>query len=299
LNPDEIISNVATDLKPEHLIHVLPSPLVDIPEAKIKSKSKHRVLVVDDDKEMRKYICDELAAEYHMTGCANGKEALSSILKSNPDLIISDIVMPEMDGITLCRKIKQNVNVNHIPVVLLTAKSEEENNLEGLGIGADAYIVKPFNIEILKKTVQNIIKNREILRNNYSGSQHQKDKVRKVDMISSDEKLMKRIMDTINKNIGNPSLSVEMLSHEIGISRVHLHRKLKELTNQSTRDLIRNIRLQQAADLLSEKQLNISEVAFAVGFTNVAHFSNAFKEFYGMPPTTYMEARLKEHDKSQ
>lgn len=299
LNPDEIQNNPAPEHKPEHFTHVLPPPLVDLPGAKIKSKSKHRVLVVEDDKEIREYICDELAPDCHMSGCADGKEALSMVLKNNPDLIISDIMMPEMDGITLCRKIKQNVNINHIPVILLTAKSEEEDTLEGLGIGADAYIIKPFNIEILKKTVENIIKNREILKNNYSGSQQQKDKVQNVSITSPDEKLLKKTMDTINKNIANTELNVEMLSHEIGISRVHLHRKLKELTNQSTRDLIRNIRLQQAANLLAEKQLNISEVAFAVGFTNVAHFSNAFKEFYGMPPTIYMETRLKEHDKLQ
>lgn len=298
LSPDQIQNNLAPDYKPEQFSHVLPSPLVDLPGVKIKSKSKHRVLVVEDDKEIRQYVCDELAPHYHMAECADGKEALSMVLKNNPDIIISDIMMPEMDGITLCRKIKQNVNINHIPVILLTAKSEEEDTLEGLGIGADAYIVKPFNIEVLKKTVENIIRNREILKNNYSGSQQQKDKVQSVAIASPDEKLLKRIMDTINKNIANTELNVEMLSHEIGISRVHLHRKLKELTNQSTRDLIRNIRLQQAANLLSEKQLNISEVAFAVGFTNVAHFSNAFKELYGMSPTTYMETRLKETGKS-
>lgn len=298
LKPDDTQGNPTPEQKNKYPFPLFPPPpLVDVPGVKIKSKSKHRILVVDDDKEIRQYICDEMATDYHVASCADGKEALSMILKNTPDLIISDIMMPEIDGITLCRKIKQNVNINHIPVVLLTAKSDEEDNLEGLGIGADAYIVKPFNIEILKKTVQNIIRNREILRNNFSGNQQQKDKVRDVTLNSPDEKLLKKIMNTINENIANPSLNVEMLSHEIGISRVHLHRKLKELTNQSTRDLIRNIRLQQAAKLLSEKSLNISEVAFAVGFTNIAHFSNAFKEFYGMSPTTYMEAGIKEHGK--
>jgi YesN/AraC family two-component response regulator len=230
-----------------------------------------------------------MGTDYHMAKCADGREALSFILKHTPDLVISDIVMPEMDGITLCRKVKQNVNINHIPVVLLTAKKEEQYNLEGLGIGADAYIVKPFNIELVRKTVQNIIRNREMLRNNYAGNQQQNDKIRDISIKSPDEKLLGKIMGTINENIPNPALNVEMLAHEIGISRVHLHRKLKELTNQSTRDLIRNIRLQQAGKLLAEKHLNISEVAFAVGFTNVAHFSNAFKEFYGVSPTVYME----------
>jgi YesN/AraC family two-component response regulator len=232
-----------------------------------------------------------MGSDYHMAKCADGKEALTYILNHPPDLVISDIIMPEMDGITLCRKVKQNVNINHIPVVLLTARKGEEYNYEGLAIGADAYIVKPFNIEIVRKTVQSIIRNREILRNNYTGNQLQHDKIRDIEIKSPDEKLLGKIMDTINGNISNQRLSVEMLAHEIGISRVHLHRKMKELTSQSTRDLIRNIRLQQAAKLLAEKHLNISEVAFAVGFTNVAHFSTAFKEFYGVSPMAYMDAQ--------
>ena len=262
-------------------------------EIKTRSKNKHHLLVVDDDAEIRKYISQELSADYHITTCSNGKEAFAQVLKEAPDLIISDIMMPEMDGITLCRKIKQHVNINHVPIILLTAKSEEEDNLEGLGTGADAYIVKPFNLDILRKTIQNIIKNREILRSNFTGKQQQEDKVQKVYVKSSDEKLMEKIMDVINENLSNPALSVEMLANEIGISRVHLHRKTRELTNQSTRDFIRNIRLQQAANLLATKNINISEVAYAVGYTSLATFSSTFKEFYGETPSNYMENHLK------
>lgn len=278
-----------TELVAPQIVH----EAVDQDKGKTKSRSKYRILVADDDIEIRKYIDQELGAEYHITTCSNGKEAFALALKEAPDLIISDIMMPEMDGITLCRKIKQHVNVNHVPIILLTAKSEEEDNLEGLGMGADAYIVKPFNVDILSKTIQNIIKNREILRNSFTGNQQQEDKVQKVQIKSSDEKLMEKIMDIINENLSNPSLSVEMLANEIGISRVHLHRKTKELTNQSTRDFIRNIRLQQAANLLATKNINISEVAYAVGFTNLATFSNSFKEFYGETPTNFMETHLK------
>ncbi len=297
LLPEETGNPFVVNKQPEPLIPAIPLISVDGDEIKIKSKSRHRVLVVDDDDEIRKYICEELAPDYHMLDCSNGKEALSLALANPPDLIISDIMMPEMDGITLCQKIKHNVNINHIPVILLTAKSGEEDNLEGIGIGADGYIVKPFNIEILSKTVKNIIRTREMLRNNFSGNQQQTDKIKKVSMKSADEKLMQKIMDIINNNIGNSSFNVEMLAAEIGISRVHLHRKTKELTNQSTRDLIRNIRLQQAANLLASKNLNISEVAFAVGFTNLATFSTAFKDFFGESPTNYMEMQLKQLNK--
>lgn len=292
LKPEDIRPADEPAREPEPVYHEPPLP-VNLPEVKVKAKNKQRVLVVDDDKSLREYLCTEMGTDYHMSNCADGKEALSFILKHNPDVVISDIVMPEMDGISLCRKVKQNVNINHIPVILLTAKKEEQYNLEGLGIGADAYIVKPFNIEIVRKTVQNIIRNRELLRNNFTGKQQQHDKIRDVSIKSPDEKLLGKIMDTINQNIANPALNVEMLVHEIGISRVHLHRKLKELTNQSTRDFIRNIRLQQAAKLLAEKNLNISEVAFAVGFTNIAHFSNSFKEFYGISPSAYMGSQQK------
>lgn len=185
----------------------------------------------------------------------NGKEALEQIFKKAPDLVISDIMMPEMDGLTLCRKIKQNVNLNHIPVILLTAKTREEDNLEGLNTGADAYIMKPFNIEILQKTVENLINTRQQLRKVFTGQQNLENKVQKLEVKSPDEKLMERIMKVINENIGNPNLTIETITTEVGISRVHLHRKLKELTNQTTRDFIRNIRLKEAARLLSENSI--------------------------------------------
>ncbi|SDL14009.1 Signal transduction histidine kinase [Catalinimonas alkaloidigena] len=278
--------------KPQPLVPVVAPFGPSAGSTKGKATTKRRVLVVDDDAEIRRYLCRELATDYTVLESANGREALTLALSKRPDLIISDVMMPEMDGITLCRKIKQNVNINHAPVVLLTARSEEEDNLEGLGIGADAYLVKPFNLDMLKVTVQNLIQNRALLRNSFSGNQQQKDKVHKVELKSADEKLLKKFMDIMNEQLANPALSVEMIASQIGISRVHLHRKLKELTNQSTSDLMRNIRLQQAATLLASKPLNVSEVAFAVGFTNPAYFSNAFKDLYGMSPTHYRETHL-------
>lgn len=292
LQPEELEDNPELIRNNEHIIEksiFLPSDT----EAKARSKTKYRVMIVEDDEEIRKYIHDELSANYHILEFVNGKEALAAILKKAPDLVISDVMMPEMDGITLCRKIKQNININHIPVILLTAKSKEEDNLEGLSIGADAYIVKPFNMEILKKTVDNIIHNREILRNTFKGRQQQEDKVKKIQLKSADEKLMEKVMKVINEHIADPELSVEMIADRVGISRVHLHRKLKELTNQTTRDFIRNIRLKQAADLFASKNLTISEVADATGFNNLGYFSKVFKELYGVSPSTYMEEKRK------
>ena len=203
-------------------------------------------------------------------------------------------MMPEIDGISLCNKIKSNINLNHIPIILLTAKVIEQDNIIGLDMGADAYIHKPFSINILKSTIQNLIKKRDILKNKYSGNQNQDDKIRKISIKSNDERLMERIMKVINRELSNPELNVEMIASEIGISRVHLHRKLKELTNQSTRDFIRNIRLKQAAELLSQKHLNITEVAYVVGFNNLVTFSIAFKQIFGVSPKAYMEHHKKE-----
>ncbi|WP_373806371.1 response regulator transcription factor, partial [Bacteroides heparinolyticus] len=254
-----------------------------------RPKSRQKVLVVEDEEEIRTYLQKELSDEYRVWTRCNGKEAYDSILKEMPDLVICDIMMPEMDGLTLCHKLKQNTNINHIPVILLTAKSRMEDTLEGMETGADAYIVKPFNTELLKSTIANLLTNRRLLRNKFSGAQQQEDKVDKLSMKSSDEVLMERIMKVVNKHLDDPELNVEMLASEVGLSRVHVHRKLKELTNLSTRDFIKNIRLQQAASLLAQdKKMTISEVAYAVGYSNLSHFSNSFKEKYGMSPKEYM-----------
>lgn len=294
LNPEEIDNHVAeAGVKPSPII---PSalPVDDKEEEKTKVRTKHRIVVVDDEFEIRDYIAGEFAGVCHVQTCRNGREALELILKRAPDLVISDVMMPEMDGITLCRKIKQNVNINHIPVILLTARSKEEDNIEGLNTGADAYIVKPFNIEILKKTALGMIRNRELLKNSFAGSQLQTDKVKPVKIKSHDDKLLERVMKVINENLANPELNVELIADRVGISRVHLYRKLKELTNQSPSDLIRNVRLHQAAQMLSAKHVSVNDVAAATGFSNAAHFSNAFKELYGVRPTTYMEQKKGE-----
>ena len=278
LRPEEVDNN---EQKVTVTIPTVPviSPIIENEEEKkVRVKTKYRVLIVEDDEEIRNYIAKEFGD------------------KKAPDLVISDIMMPEMDGLTLCRKIKQNVNLNHIPVILLTAKTREEDNLEGLNTGADAYIMKPFNIEILQKTVENLINTRQQLRKVFTGQQNLENKVQKLEVKSPDKKLMERIMKVINENISNPNLTIETITTEVGISRVHLHRKLKELTNQTTRDFIRNIRLKEAARLLSEKQHTISEIAMLTGFTDPNNFSTTFKELYGMPPSMYMKEQLSKKE---
>ena len=267
---------------------VLPEAIT-IPESAHESpRTKYRLLLVDDDDELRGYVASELSRDFHIIQCSNGKEALDAAFDKAPDIIVSDVVMPVMDGITLCDKIRQNINLNHIPFVLLTGKSRDEDNITGIKSGADAYIAKPFNIEILRATIINLIRQRRVLRNNFAGNQNHEDKLSTPEVKTPDEKLLERVMRVLDANMGNAELTIEQLATEVGISRVHLHRKLKELTNQTTSDFIRNARLSKAAKLLASGKQSISEVASLVGFENQANFATAFKKLYGVTPREYM-----------
>ena len=268
---------------------LIPESIEEDDSKKQKVKARYKILVIEDEDEIRRYICDELRGIYRVGESINGKEGWEYILREKPDLIISDVMMPEMDGITLSKKLKQNVNTNHIPIILLTAKSKMEDRIEGLETGADAYIVKPFNSEVLKKTVGNLIDNRELLKTKFANEKQIDENITKIEKKSNNEVLMDKIIKTINEHLADPSLNVEMLAANAGMSRVHMHRKLKEITNQSARDFIRNIRLKQAAVLLKENKLTVSEITYAIGFSNLSHFSTSFKEQYGMSPTEYKE----------
>ena len=264
-----------------------PQILEDNPRA----KTKYHVLVVDDEEEILQYLKHELSADFHVAGCNNGKEALSMLLNVKFDLVISDVMMPVMDGEALCRKIRQNINLNHLPVILLTANTEEEAMISGLDTGADEYLVKPVSINLLRTRVYNLIHGRERLYNNFAGKQIEESKLEELHVKTPDEQLMERIMREVNNNLGNPELTVEMLADKVGMSRVHLNRKLKELTNQTARDYIRNIRLRQAATLLEQGNHQVNRIAELVGFTNVSNFTTAFHALYGVAPKDYPPKR--------
>lgn len=279
---------------------ILPEIMENIADDKvkmIKPRTKYKILIVEDEDEIRKFIEDELCHDYKIIASENGKKGLDRTLSDMPDLIICDVMMPEMDGITFSKKVRQNINISHIPIILLTAKSTPENEIEGFESGVDAYVTKPFSTDVLKSTIVSLIENRERLRSRFTGQQHIEENISKIEMKSADEILMQRILKIINENLSNPDLSVEMLAANIGMSRVHMHRKLKELSSQSTRDFIKAIRLKQAATLLASKKMTIAEVAYATGFSNPSHFSNSFREFYGMSPKEYAAANMSSvHD---
>ena len=290
IKPEEKISGELVVEKNENeLLTTEPEEKVAIPDN--KNRNRFLLVLAEDDDEIRDLLSKELEQDYDVRACRNGREALMESLRNQPDLIITDVMMPEMDGHTLCTKIKSNPNTSHIPVIMLTAKSLDEDKLTGLESGADAYIVKPFNMDILRRTIINIISSHRMLRLKYERNDHLEDKVDNINMQSPDEKLLDRVMTTINKHISDSDLNVEMIADEVGISRVHLHRKMKELTGQTPHDFIRNIRLKRAATLLVNQGVNVTEVMYACGFSNTASFSTLFKKFYGLSPRDYM----KEH----
>ena len=246
-----------------------------------------KILLVDDDIEICRYIKSELSDWYRFVICNNGKEALKQLLSADFDLVVSDVVMPEMDGITLLKNIKGNANISHVPVIMLTSKSEISDRLEGIKLGADAYLAKPFSLEELHLTIDNLIDNVRRLKGKFTGALKQDDKVEKVEVKGYDEELMERIMKVVNENLSDSDFNVEKMCDEVGVSRTQLHRKLKEMTGVPTSEFLRNIRLNEAARLIREHKINITQVSYMVGFANNSHFSTAFKKYFGMSPTEY------------
>jgi signal transduction histidine kinase/DNA-binding response OmpR family regulator len=243
------------------------------------------LLLVEDNEDFRFYLKDNLKSHYNIIEARNGKEGWSRVVGDLPDLVVSDVMMPQMNGMELSRKIKHDPRVSHIPVILLTARTAEEQKMEGFDAGADDYITKPFNFEILQSRIRNLIHQRELFHKDFR--KQFEIKASDVNITSLDEKLIQNAIKHVELNISNPDFSVEDLSRELGMSRVHLYKKLLALTGKSPLEFIRTIRLQQAAQLLEKSQLTVSEVAYKVGFNNPKYFTKYFKEEYKVLPSAY------------
>ena len=250
------------------------------------TKAKRTVVLVDDDDEMREYLKLELQSLYNIEVCANGKEAWPKITTTVPDAIVTDLKMDFMDGAELCDKVKKNPGTNHIPVIILTSSSDENSQQRCIDCGADRFFTKPISLEILKSAIANAIATRDTIRNKYNKEIDYK--YNEIQMPDSSNKLVSKVIETIRANMENSDFSVEDLSREVGMSRVHLNRKLKETMNVSPSNLIRSIRLKQAAYLLINNKVNISEVAYKVGFSTHSYFSNSFHDFFGMTPKEFV-----------
>ena len=251
-----------------------------------KDAKKKTIMLVDDDSEMRAYLKLELQNIYNVEACANGKEAWSKISTVIPDAVITDLVMDKMDGAELCEKIKKHPGTNHIPVILLTSATDEHSQHRCIESGADRFFTKLVSLETLKSAISSAIATREMIRNKYSRSIDYGYDSLKIN--SPDNMLISKVISIIRDNIENPDFGVEELSREVGMSRVHLNRKLKENMNISPSTLIKSIRLKQAAYLLINNKVNISEVAYKVGFSTHSYFSNSFHDYFGMTPKEFM-----------
>jgi len=249
------------------------------------SDEKPQLLIVEDNNEVRSFVKNLFVNDYSVDEAENGDAGLEKAIRMIPDLIISDIMMPVMDGIEFCRRVKTDLRTSHIPVILLTARTAITFKYEGLETGADEYITKPFSAKYLLLRVRNLIKQREILRSHFRleaisdpGS---------VTLTSFDEKLLRKAVDYITENISDPSVNVNRLSKHVGLSRVHLYRKIKALTNMTAVEFIRSVKLKRAAYLLSQNKLTVKEVRNMTGFEDADYFREAFKAQFGVLPSDY------------
>jgi signal transduction histidine kinase/DNA-binding response OmpR family regulator len=241
------------------------------------------VLVVEDQQDVRKYIRSKLADIYSVLEAKNGKEGFDMAREHIPDLVISDVMMPEMDGFELCEQLKTDNFTSHIPVILLTARAEDADKLSGLQTGADAYLIKPFNSKELLLRVHNLIELRNKLRKKFSGKLIVKPS--EITVTSQDSQFMQRLLDTVEKHISDEKFSVEQLGREFGMSTSQINRKLKAIINQSAGTFIRSIRMERAMELIKNDKATIAEIAYETGFTEPAYFSRVFKNHFGVAPS--------------
>ena len=259
-------------------------------------QNKSLVLIVEDNEEIRNYTTELLKNKYEIKTASNGKEGLDKAREIMPELIITDVMMPEMDGTQLTKILKSDIETCHIPIIMLSAKNSEQQKIEGLETGADSYIPKPFNPKHLLVRAEKLLELRAKLKEKFSAEI--KFDAEDTAVTSPDRDLLKKVTQIIKSRISDPQLSVENLSEQVGLSRGHLQRKLKNLTGQNPNEFIRIIRLKHAAEILAEKDVTISEVADLVGFSSQSYFSTAFTKQFNISPSQFVENSKKNVSKS-
>lgn len=252
------------------------------------------MLIVDDNADVRYFIRSHFSSGYHILEAKDGLEGWNIALKTIPNIIISDVMMPDIDGFEFCRRIRKDERTSHIPILLLTALTSREHEIEGLSQGADDYITKPFDLVILQTKIENILSVRQSLKQKYAGEMLLQPK--NVMLSSPDERFLQKAIDVIENNISDPELDIDRFAVEIGVSRMQLYRKLNALTEMTVKEFIRNIRLKRAAQLLVQKKMNVSEVAYAVGFKDLSHFRKCFRQEFNMSASEYMEKHAADQE---
>ncbi|HIY36391.1 MAG TPA: response regulator, partial [Candidatus Paraprevotella stercorigallinarum] len=252
-----------------------------------ETQLRKKILVVEDNKDFRLFLVSQLNKEFEVMEASDGAEGEEKAIAENPDIIVSDLMMPQVDGMELCRRIKHNIKTSHIPFILLTARSSDSVQVEGYEAGIDSYISKPFNFDILLVRIRKLIEQQE----------KRKELFHKTIVISPstitttslDEDLVKRALVSVEKNMDNADYTIEDLGRDLGLSRAHLNRKLQSIVELTPLQFIRSIRLKRAAQLLQDSQYNVAEIADMVGFNTLRYFNKYFKDEFHMTPTQYRE----------
>jgi DNA-binding response OmpR family regulator/nitrogen-specific signal transduction histidine kinase len=255
----------------------------DLPE----DSNAQIMLIVEDNPDVRYFIRSHFSSVYKIYEAKNGREGWDLAVKNIPDVIISDILMPDVDGNEFCRLIKKDERTSHIPVLLLTALHSREHEIEGLASGADDYITKPFDISVLQTKIENMLQIRRSLKEKYT-----KELILRpsdITISSPDERFLKKAIEVVEKNISNADLDIVQFAQEVGVSRMQLYRKFSALTNMTVKEFVRSIRLKRAAQLLLDRKMNITEIAYAVGFKDLSHFRKSFHREYGMSASQYVK----------
>jgi DNA-binding response OmpR family regulator len=248
--------------------------------------NESKILIIEDNDELRGFIKTCLETDYRILEAANGVAGWELAVTELPDLIVTDVMMPEMDGNEFCRNLKHDERTSHIPVIMLTAKVAVEQQIEGLESGADVYLTKPFSVQVLQSYISNLLKAKEILRQRYS----QKIFLEPLDIEvgSVDKRFMERLMCIVEKNLDKTDFSVLVLSRELGMSKAVLYKKFSALVKVPIGEFIKSLRLKKAATLLIYDKMNVSEIAWEVGFSDRKYFSKEFKKFFGKTPSEYL-----------
>lgn len=243
------------------------------------------ILLVDDNSDFLHFLSESLSKLYHVLNATNGKLVLNMLEEEDIDLVVSDVMMPEMDGVELCKTIKTDIRYSHIPVILLTAKANEEHQLEGLGVGADDYIIKPFNMEVLKLRIHNLIEMGH-KRHEFFNEQIKIEPSR-ITITPLDQQMVEKAIQIVEENIGKPEFSVEELATSLNISRSYFYKKMVKITGKKPIEFIRTIRMKRACQLLAESQMQIAEIAYMLGYNSPKVFSKHFKEEFGVSPSEF------------
>lgn len=284
------ILEIKTRRKPESIVSTNPKSEIDIEKPYNFQKADTRnvpvVLLIEDNGDMRQFIRKQLIGNYKVKEAFDGEAGLNEAITTLPDLIITDLMMPKMDGIELCKELKTNINTSHIPIIMLTAKAGIENKIEGLETGADDYLTKPFDANELLIRVKNLITQRQKLRELFAEKRIQISP-KKVAVMSIDQKFMEQVLELLENNFSDANFGVPRMQKVLVMSKTQLHRKLKALTNEAPGELLRNFRLKKGAQFISQNTDNVTQIAYEVGFNNPSYFTKCFKGLYGVSPSSY------------